>query len=65
MKKPERSTKAPMAQRTPLEPRQFPMHAQTEATAGRDKVREEAYPVRAPRQSERRVETSRKGRTGA
>jgi len=47
----------------PLNPQQFPAHAQTDATAGRDKVRE-VVPVRAPRQSQRPVEKTTKGRTG-
>jgi len=47
----------------PLNPQQFPLHAQTDATAGRDKVRE-VVPVHAPRQSKRHVERPSKGRTG-
>ncbi len=47
----------------PLNPQQFPLHAQTDATAGRDKVRE-VVPVHAPRQSKRPVERPSKGRTG-
>lgn len=39
----------------PLNPQQFPLHAQQEATAGRDKVRE-VVPVHAPRESKRPVE---------
>ena len=41
-----------------LKPQQFPLQAQTEATAGRDKVRE-AVPVHAPRQSKRLVEKTK------
>lgn len=47
----------------PLNPQQFPLHAQTEATPGRDKVRE-VVPVRAPRESKRAAEGAAKGRTG-
>ena len=48
----------------PLKAQQFPLQAQTDATAGRDKVREHV-PVHAPRQSKRPVERTSKGRTGA
>ncbi len=41
-----------------LNPQQFPLHAQTDATAGRDKVRE-VVPVHAPRQSKRPVEKNK------
>ena len=44
----------------PMNPKQFPLHAQTDATAGRDKVRE-VVPVHAPRQSKRAVERTSKG----
>ena len=47
----------------PLNPQQFPLHAQTEATAGRDKVRE-IVPVYAPRQSQRAIERLSKQRKG-
>ncbi len=63
MKQPKNSTKARVP-RTPLDLRQFPLSAQTEATAGREKVREVAYPVRAPRQTKRRVERRTKSQTG-
>lgn len=46
-----------------LNAQQFPLQAQTEATAGRNKVREQV-PVHAPRQSKRPVERTSKGRTG-
>ena len=63
MKQPKSSTKA-RAPRKPLDPRRFPLSAQTDATAGREKVREVAYPVRAPRQTKRRVERTSKSQTG-
>lgn len=44
-------------------PQQGPLHAQTNATPGRDKVRE-VVPVRAPRESKRPVERTAKSRTG-
>ncbi len=47
----------------PLNPQQVQQHAQTEATAGRDKVRE-VIPVRAPRESKRGGEGAGKGHTG-
>jgi hypothetical protein len=50
MKRQKRSAKARSAGK-PLDPLRFPAGAQTEPTAGRDKVREVAYPMRAPRQS--------------
>ncbi len=46
------------------DPQQFPLHAQTAATAGRDQVRE-VVPVHAPRQSKRPVERTSKGGKGA
>jgi hypothetical protein len=63
MNQPKSSTKA-RAPRKLLNARRFPSSAQTEASAGREKVREVAYPVRAPRQSERRGERTGKRRTG-
>ena len=63
MKQPKSSTKA-RAPRKPLDPQQFPLNAQTEATAGREKVREVAHPVHAPRQTKRPVERTSKSRTG-
>ena len=57
MKQPKSSTK-PQSPPKPLNPQQFPLNAQTEATAGRDKVREVA-PVHAPRQSKRPVERTK------
>ena len=42
----------------PLNPQQFPLQAQTEATAGRDKIRQ-GVPVHAPRQSKRPVERTK------
>lgn len=52
------------APRKPFNLRQFPLNAQTEATAGREKVREVAHPVNAPRQTKRRVERRTKSQTG-
>ena len=62
MKQPKSSTNAQVPGK-PLNPQQFPLHAQTDATAGRDKVRE-VVPVHAPRQSKRPVERTGKSRTG-
>ena len=58
MKQPKNSTNAPVLP-TPLNPHQFPLHAQMDATAGRDQVRE-VVPVHAPRQSKRPMERSAK-----
>ena len=60
MKQPKISTK-PQVSPKPLDPQQFPLRAQTEATAGREKVRE-VVPVHAPRQSKRPVERTSKNR---
>ena len=57
MKTPKNSINAP---RPLLDPWRFPLGPQTESTAGRDKVRESARPVRAPRESKRRVERTSK-----
>ena len=62
MKQPKSSIK-PQSPPGPLNPQQFPLHAQTDATAGREKVRE-VVPVHAPRQSKRPMERTSKGRTG-
>jgi len=62
MKQPNNVTKPPSPP-GPLDPHQFPLHAQTDTTAGRDKVREVLH-VPAPRQSERPKERTSKGRTG-
>lgn len=63
MKQSKISTTPPPAPRKPLDPKQFPANAQTEATAGRDKVREVTH-VHAPRQSKRPVERKAKSQTG-
>ena len=57
MKQSKSSTK-PQSSPKALNPQQFPLHAQTEATAGRDKVREVVH-VPAPRQSKRPVEKTK------
>jgi hypothetical protein len=57
--KPSKSPGKPDSPATPLNPQQFPLHAQTDATAGRDKVRE-VVPVHAPRQSKRPIERTSK-----
>ncbi|MDP2017123.1 hypothetical protein [Hydrogenophaga sp.] len=62
MKQSKSSTK-PQSPAKPLNPQQFPLHEQTDATAGRDKVRE-VVPVHAPRESKRPVERTSKGKTG-
>jgi hypothetical protein len=62
MKQPKSFTQA-RAPCTPLDPRRFPLSAQADATPGREKVREVAHPVYAPRQTKRRVGRS-KSQTG-
>ena len=62
--KQSKSFTKPQSPPKPLNPQQFPLHAQTDATTGRDKVRE-VVPVHAPRQSKRPVERTSKGRTGS
>ena len=57
MKKPKISPNAQVPGKL-LDPQRFPLHAQTDATAGRDKVRE-VVPVRAPRESKRPVERTK------
>lgn len=57
MKKPHGPPK-PSAPSTPLDPKQFPLKAQTPSSASRDRVREEV-PVHAPRQSKRPIERSK------
>ena len=63
MKQPDDLTK-PHSPPRPLDPQQFPLHAQTDATAARDQVRE-VVRVPAPRQSKRPTERTNKGRTGS
>ncbi|MES2950697.1 MAG: hypothetical protein V4858_19360 [Pseudomonadota bacterium] len=58
-----KNTSNAQAPAKPLNPQQFPLHAQKEATAGRDKVRE-VVPVHAPRESKRAGERAAKGRAG-
>ena len=62
MKQPKNPSKS-QSPAGPLNPQQFPLQAQTDATVGREKVRE-VVPVHAPRQSKRPVERSSKGRAG-
>ena len=57
MKQPKNPSKS-QSPAGPLNPQQFPLQAQTDATAGREKVRE-VVPVHAPRQSKRPVERSK------
>jgi hypothetical protein len=64
MKQPKKSAKRRIAA-TPLDTKKFPAGAQTRATAGRDKVREEAHRANVPRQSQRGSERSSKGRGGS
>jgi hypothetical protein len=63
MKQPKNSTTA-RAPRKALDPRQFPLRAQTDPTAGREKVREAAHTANAPRQSKRRAGRTNKSQTG-
>ena len=58
MKQPKNTTNTTPPE-TPPNPHQFPLHAQTDATAGRDQVRQ-VVPVHAPRQSKRPMERTAK-----
>ena len=62
--KPSKSLTKPQSPPKPLNPQQFPLHAQTDPTAGRDQVRE-VVPVHAPRESKRPVERTSKNGTGS
>ena len=62
MKQPTTSPKTRHAPPTPLNPKAYPLHGQTEATPGREQVREETHSTRSPRESKRPVE--RFARTG-
>ena len=62
--KPSQSPTKPQSPPKPLNPQQFPLHAQTDPTAGRDQVRE-VVPVHAPRESKRAVERTGKKGTGS
>ena len=56
--KQSKSSPKPQSLPKPLNPQQFPLQAQTAATAGRDKIRQ-GVPVHAPRQSKRPVERTK------
>ena len=57
--KPSKTETGPQTPPAPLNPQQFPLHSQTDATAGRDDVRKVTH-VHAPRQSQRPAEHSNK-----
>lgn len=50
------SAKTLHAPARPNDTKDYPMHAQTEPTPGRDKVREELHNERSPRESKRPIE---------
>lgn len=59
--------KPPTSKQAPgntVDPQQFPLNSQADATAGRDKVREVAHRATAPRQSKRPAERRAKSQTG-
>ena len=58
MKQSNTSSKTLHAPPTPLNPKEYPLHGQTEATAGREQVREETHSIRSPRESKRPIERS-------
>lgn len=62
MKPPKKPGKT-QAPPPPLNPQQFPLQAQTDATTGRDEVRAQSH-VPAPRESKRPAERSGKSRGG-
>ncbi len=59
MKSSKTNTGPPTHPPAPLDPQQFPFHAQTDSTADRDNVRKVTH-VHAPRQSQRSTERSNK-----
>lgn len=61
MKLPTTDTDPQSPSPTPLKPQQFPLHAQSDPTTGRDSIRQVSH-VPAPRQSERPAERSSKAR---
>ena len=66
MKQPNPSSKTLHAPPTPLNPKDYPLRGQTEATPGRDQVREDTHSTRSPRESKRPIErTARTGKTHA
>ncbi len=66
MKQPNISPKTLHAPPTPLNPKEYPLHGQTEATSARDQIREETHSTRSPRESKRPIErTARTGKSHA
>ena len=63
MKQPKTPTNA-HAPDIPVNPQQFPLNPQADATPGREKVREVAHRANAPRQSKRPAERRSKSQTG-
>ena len=62
--KQSKTASKPQSPPKPLNSQQFPLHAQTDPTAGREQVRE-VVPVHAPRESKRAVERTSKKGTGS
>ncbi len=62
MKQPKIPAKT-RALQTPLDLHRFPLSAQTDATPGREAVRELAHPVTAPRQTQRRAGKAKKSQS--
>ena len=53
---PNPSSKTLHAPPEPQNPKDYPLHGQTEATPGRDQVREDTHSTRSPRESKRPIE---------
>lgn len=54
------SAKTLHAPPVPNNPKDYPLHGQTEPTPGRDQVREDTHSTRSPRESKRPIERSAK-----
>ena len=58
------SAKTLHAPPVPNNPKDYPLHGQTEPTSGRDQVREDTHATRSPRESKRPIERSAKNGKG-
>ena len=56
MKQTKPSSKTLHAPPEPQTAKDYPLHGQTEATPGRDQVREDTHSARSPRESKRPIE---------
>ena len=49
---------------SPTNPKDYPLHGQTQPTPGREQVREDTHSTRSPRESKRPIERSAKDGKG-